>query len=268
MHSRFALTDAVKEWFQIHGKVVFTFAVFNILLIVFCVVYWGVELPMYPLNTSNPSTTWFTEDKSLIHRTNIFESLHSDLSDTVFKFRFMFFWIFFFTAYMIYILREINQTLTRVYNVIRLEPEVLTPVVRGINEMKRHMIEQCEGFEDLLRKIIRIMPEHPVDVRDAVYSFQDITEDLLTKIKKEIRLLRMDWANDQKVKEETVELSESSAEESELHVVPTITPKPKRGRKPNVSGTTSSSSASTRPLLNSTRLGSRRANEMIQQATQ
>ena len=228
MPSRLSVhTRAVKEWFQIHGKVVFTFAVFNVLLI------------------------------------------------AVFKFRFMFFWIFFFTAYMVYILREINQTLTRVSNVIRYEPEDLRHVVQGINAMKRHMVEQCEGFEDLLKKIIRIMPEHPVDVRDAVYSFQDVTEDLLSKIKEEIRMLRMDWANDQKVKEEMVELSASSAEasgveESEVPVVPTITPKPKRGRKPNTSGSSSTSSAITRPLLSSAsvRLCSRRANEMIQQATQ
>ena len=31
-----ALTDAVNEWFQIHGKVIFTFGVFNVPLIVFC----------------------------------------------------------------------------------------------------------------------------------------------------------------------------------------------------------------------------------------
>ena len=84
-------------------------------------------------------------------------------------------------------------------------------------------------------------------------------------------MLRIDSANDAEVKEEMVELSASSAEasgaeESEVPVVPTITPKPKRGRKPNVSGSTSSSAS--RPLLSSTRLGSRRANEMIQQATQ
>ena len=102
-----------------------------------------------------------------------------------------------------------------------------------------------------------------------------MTEDLLTKIKREIRMLRIDSANDGEVKEEMVELSVSSAEasgaeESEVPVVPTITPRQKRGRKPNVSGrsTTSSSSSTTRPLLSSTRLGSRRANEMIQQATQ
>lgn len=270
------LTDAVNAWFRIHGKVVFTFAVFNILLIVFCVVYWGVELPMYQSNTINPSATWFTEEnKSLLHRTNIFESLYSDLSDIVFKFRFMFFWIFLFTAYMVYILREINQTLTRVSNVIRYEPEDLTSVIRGVNAMKRHIVEQCEGFEDLLRKIIRIMPEHPVDVRDAVYSFQDMTEDLLTKIKKEIRMLRIDSVNHDEMKEETVELTTSSAEasgteDSELPTVPIITPKPKRGRKSNNSGSsyTSSCTAATRPLLSITRLGSRRANEMIQQATQ
>ena len=121
------------------------------------------------------------------------------------------------------------------------------------------------------------MPEHPIDIRDAVYSFQDMTEDLLTKIKREIRMLRIDSANDGEVKEEMVELSASSAEasgaeESEVPVVPTITPRQKRGRKPNVSGSSSSSSSNTssatRPLLSSTRLGSRRANEMIQQATQ
>lgn len=286
MPSRFfALTTAVKEWFQIHGKVVFTFAVFNILLIVFCVVYWGIGLPMYPLNTvDTTSTNWFTPPGS-----NMLDGFHTDLSNIVFKFYIMQLCIFSIALYMAYILREMYyaqlhsqrvvyeglEGLNRIFNLIRYEPEDLTHVVRGVQAIKHNVVEQCDVFEGLLQRIIRVMPEHPNDVRDAVYSFQDMTEDLLSKIKKEIRLLRMEWANEQKVKEETVELSASSgeasgAEESELHVVPTITPKPKRGRKSNISGiiTSSSSSTSTRPLLSSTRLGSRRANEMIQQATQ
>ena len=175
------------------------------------------------------------------------------------------------------VLREGVEDLNHIYNLINFEPEALTRVVQGVQAIKDNIDEKCDGFEDLLRKIIRIMPEHPIDIRDAVYSFQDMTEDLLTKIKREIRMLRIDSANDGEVKEEMVELSASSAEascaeESEVPVVPTITPRQKRGRKPNVSGSSSSSSSNTssatRPLLSSTRLGSRRANEMIQQATQ
>lgn len=309
MPSRFsALTTAVKEWFQIHGKVVFTFAVFNILLIVFCVVYWGVGLPMYPLNTLDITTTatpnWF-------HGSNVLDGFHADLSKIVSDFYIMQWCIFSLAVYMVYILRDMYyaqisalfqvyeeiersngilrdmyssqlqsqrlliegvEDLNRIYNLINFEPEALTRVVQGV---KDNIDEKCDGFEDLLRKIIRIMPEHPIDIRDAVYSFQDMTEDLLSKIKREIRMLRIDSANDGEVKEEMVELSASSAEasgaeESEVPVVPTITPRQKRGRKPNVSGSSSSSSSSstTRPLLSSTRLGSRRANEMIQQATQ
>ena len=221
----------------------------------------------------------------MFHGSNMLDGFHTDLSNVVFKFYIMHLCIFSIVVYMAYILREMYyaqlhsqrvvyeglEGLNRIFNLIRYEPEDLTHVVRGVQAIKHDVTEQCDVFVDLLQRIIRVMPEHPVDVRDAVYSFQDVTEDLLIKIEKEIRLLRMDWANDQKVKEETVELSASSseasgAEESEVPVVPTITPKPKRGRKPNVSGSTSSSA--TRPLLSSTRLGSRRANEMIQQATQ
>lgn len=311
----FALTTALTEWFQIHGKVVFTFGVFNVLLIVFCVVYWGIELPKYPLTPLNTADTtakrWFTMENSLLSITNMFDrlytdlsdialkfdGLHTDFSDIVFHFYFMQFWIFFFTAYMVYILRGINGTLkhtednirelnenfTSVFNFIRYEPEDLRQlvqgvqamkgdVVRGVQAMKDNVDEKCDGFEDLLKKIIRIMPEHPIDIRDALYSFQDMTEDLLTKIKKELRVLRMDLANDGEEKEEMVELSASSAEasgeeESEVPIVPTITPRPKRRRKPNTSTSSSSSSSSSTPLLGSTRLGSRRANEMIQ-ATQ
>jgi DNA-directed RNA polymerase subunit F len=306
-----ALTTAVNEWFQIHGKVVFTFAVFNILLIVFCVVYWGVGLPMYPLNTLDATTTatpnWF-------HGSNVLDGFHADLSKIVSDYYTMQWCIFSLALYMAYILRDMYyaqisalfqvyeetersngilrdmyssqlhshrvlregvEDLNHIYNLINFEPEALTRVVQGVQAIKDNIDEKCDGFEDLLRKIIRIMPEHPIDIRDAVYSFQDMTEDLLTKIKREIRMLRIDSANDGEVKEEMVELSVSSAEasgaeESEVPVVPTITPRQKRGRKPNVSGrsTTSSSSSTTRPLLSSTRLGSRRANEMIQQATQ
>jgi DNA-directed RNA polymerase subunit F len=303
-----ALTYAVKEWFQIHGKVVFTFAVFNILLIVFCVVYWGVGLPMYPLNTvdttSTASPNWF-------HGSNMLDGFNADLSKIISKFHTMQWYIFSLAVYMAYILRDMYYAqisalfqvyeetersnnilrdmyssqlqsqrllregvvdLNRIYNLIKYEPEALTRVVQGVQAIKDNIDEKCDGFEDLLKKIIRIMPEHPIDIRDAVYSFQDMTEDLLTKIKREIRMLRIDSANDGEVKEEMVELSASSseasgAEESEVPVVPTITPRQKRGRKPNVSGSTSSSSSSSTPLLSSTRLGSRRANEMIQQAT-
>lgn len=170
------------------------------------------------------------------------------------------------------------EGLNRIFNLIRYEPEDLTHVVRGVQSIKHDVVEQCHVFEGLLQRIIRVMPEHPTDVRDAVYSFQDMTEDLLSKIKREIRTLRFEYnASKPEEKEEMVELSASSAEasgaeESKVPVVPTITPKPKRGRKPNVSGSTStatsSSSSANRPLLSSTRLGSRRANEMIQQATQ
>ena len=125
---------------------------------------------------------------------------------------------------------------------------------------------------------MRIMPEHTTDVRDGVDALHDTIYDLLSKIKREIRTLRFEYnASKPEEKEEMVELSASSgeasgAEESKVPVVPTITPRQKRGRKPNVSGSSSSSASSTgasaRPSLSSTRLGSRRANEMIQQATQ
>ena len=273
-----ALTDALNEWFQIHGKVVFTFAVFNILLIVFCVVYWGVELPMYPLNTIHTITSWFTEEKTEFPGSNIL-GLYTDISHAVFKFNFMQLCILSVSIYMAYILREmyyvqldsqkvLYEGLNRILNFVRYEPQDLTRVVQGVQTIKNNLVERSEVFQGLLEKIVRIMPEHPTDVKDAVYSLQDVTEDLLSKIKREIRTLRLEYnASKPEEKEEMVELSVSSAEAPV--VPPTITPKLKRGRKSNISGTsTSCSSVATTPLLGSTRLGSRRANEMIQQATQ
>ena len=218
MPSRFsALTDAVKEWFQIHGKVVFTFAVFNILLIVFCVVYWGVELPVYPLKTVDTTTT---ATASWFHGSNVLDGFHADLSKIVSDYYTMQWCIFSLALYMAYILRdmyyaqisalfqvyeEIERSngilrdmyssqlqsqrvlreglgdLNRIYNLI--STDVLIPH-SNVQAIKDNIDEKCDGFEDLLRKIIRIMPEHPIDIRDAVYSFQDMTEDLLTKIKK------------------------------------------------------------------------------------
>ena len=134
------------------------------------------------------------------------------------------------------------------------------------------VVDKFHVFEDLLRKIIRMMPEHSTDMKYAVDAQRDTIYDLLSKIKKQLRMLRIEYKPEEK--EEMVELSTSSAEasgeeDSEVFVAPTITPRQKRGIKPNVSGSTtsSSSSSSARPPLSSTRLGSRRANEMIQQAT-
>lgn len=269
------LTDALSDWLQIHGKVVFTFAVFNVMLIVFCVVYWGIGLPMYPLNVENTTTTdtpnWFMLDKSMFLGSNMLDGFQKDFSNIVFNFYVMQWCIFFLAVYMAYILREMYyvqlhsqrvvheglEGLNRILNLIRYEPQALTYVIQGVQALKDNVNEKCDGFEDLLRKIIRIMPEHPIDIRDAVYSFQDMTEDLLTKIKREIRMLRIDSANNGEEKEEMVDLSGSS---TEAPVVPTITPKPKRGRKMN----TPSSASSSIPLLSSTRLSSRRANEMLQ----
>ena len=140
-------------------------------------------------------------------------------------------------------------------------------------QSQRVLREGLQNFEGLLQNVIRIV-QYPTDIVDKVDGLHDTLEDLLSKIK-QIRLLRMDWANDQKVKEETVELSASSAEDTTTeevsNEVPNISPQPKvRGRrkKSSTPSSSSSTSSSATPLLSSTRLGSRRANEMIQQATQ
>ena len=269
-----ALTDALKDWFQTHGKVVFTFGIFNVLLIVFCVVYWSIELPMYPSNAVDAVASWFTPT---LPESNIL-GLYGDITDAVFKFYLIQLCILSVGAYMVYILREMRymqlqsqrvaydeiECLRHILDIIRYVSNDLIHIVQGAQAMKDNVVERCEIFENLLEKVVGAIPEHSRDIRNTLYLLHDMTEDLLIEVKREIRTLIDIKYNSNDEKEETVELTASSAEASEAHVVPTITPKTKRVRKLNTSG----SSGSVRPLLSSTRLGSRRANDMIQQAMQ
>lgn len=261
--------DDFKEWFQQY----FTFAVINVLLIVFCVLYCSIELhTYYPFNDLRTTSTasWFTEEKFVFPGSNMLNGLQTDLSNIVFNFYVMQWCTFFLAVYMAYILREMYYVQLHSQRVVyeRLEcilnSEGFERILQDVKAVSDDVVDKCDVFEGLLKKIIRIMPEHPTDVKDAVYSLHDTTEDLLSKIKREIRTLRLEYnASKPEEKEEMVELSVSSTEVSEAPVVPpTITPKLKRGRKL----TTPSPDYSSTPLLSSTRLGSRRANEMIQKS--
>lgn len=233
---------------------------------------------MYPLKKVDTTTTatanWFTLPGS-----NMLDGFHADLSKIVSDYYTMQWCIFSLALYMAYILREMYyaqiSALFQVYEEIGRSNDILRDMYSSQLQSQRVLREGLQNFEGLLQNVIRIV-QYPSDIVDKVDGLHDTLEDLLSKIKREIRALRFEYnASKPYKKEETVELSASSAEDTTTeevsNEVPSISPQPKvRGRrkKSSTPSSSSSSSYSPTPLLSSTRLGSRRANEMIQQATQ
>lgn len=171
----------LEEWFRLHGKVVFVLASFNVLLIVFCVIYWGIDLPMYPLGHLGPSNQMYTSTEnhsvtflSIVGIFYIAYLLREIYYNQLHEQR------IFYSS-----IRELKECVAQVVTLLTNEPRELADALVAF---RRTTIDQCQSFARLLYKIKQ-------EVRTL--RLQDIDDDenreseILNKIYNEIRMLRI-----------------------------------------------------------------------------
>lgn len=214
-----SLVTALSDWFARHGKVVFVVATFDILLIVSCVVYWNMGLPMNPLQTAptinkSYSSSWFPS-------TNMFDSLNVELSGIVYKF------------YIIMTL-HLMGVLYILYSLLRIQhnQEMLLQKIYELGQrFIEHDVRQTSNMQTICRFVNRNQ-DHCNDVLDAISGLRTIHENeyrislnAMNKIKQEMRTMRFEYHNEEN---ETPTRGKNSIENTSVE---TITPVQKTRRR-------------------------------------
>ena len=205
------LISELEEWFRVHGKVVFAMASFNVLLIVFCVIYWGIDLPMYPLShlgdlnqiytsTENHSVTFL----SIVGIFYIAYLLREIYYNQLHEQRILY------TS-----IRELKECVMQVVTLLTDEPRELA---NSLVAFRRTTIDQCQSFAHLLYKIkqeVRLLRIQDIDNDENEHRNRNRENEILNKIYNEIRMLR--------IKQEPGAEDEEKEEESDVVVTqPTV----------------------------------------------
>ena len=170
-HNTENMITAICEWFERHGKVVFAVAAFDILLIVFCVIYWNMDLPMTPLRTT---VSWFPSITSSALTIELLNKCYNMVSLQML-----------FIVYIVYLLTTIqyNQKiiLQNISEVMTMFSEYKAIQNTNIQRMTNQHVDQNEALNEL-----RIISDNN----------RNTTLHVMNRIKQEVRTMRMEYRDD------------------------------------------------------------------------
>lgn len=186
-HRSFAL--ALSNWFERHGKVVFVLAAFDVLLIVFCVIYWEMDLPMNPLRRTSTPISYHIS--SWLPSMTMFTNVNAELSGLMYK------------IYVISVLHLLG-ILYIVYSLMRIQynqQHLLQKMVDFTRAFVDYKNTQSSNMQTICRFINRNQ-DHCNDVLDAISGLRTIHENeyrislnAMNKIKQEMRTMRFEYHN-------------------------------------------------------------------------
>jgi len=188
------LMTSLYEWFGIHGKVLFTVVVFDIFLIVFCAIYWNMNLPVNPLRTTSTieyvTTNWFPSS-------TMFDSLNAEVSTLIYKF-------YFIVIFHLVGLLLIAYSLMNIHINQRI---LLQNILDMINDFSQYKNVQQTNMQTIARLMTDVIRREPTtQVLNVVEDLRTICDNqnrssliLLNKIQQEVRTMRMEYHNDDQV---------------------------------------------------------------------
>lgn len=169
------MITAICEWFERHGKVIFVVAVFDILLIVFCVIYWNMELPVTPLRTT---ASWFPASTSSALTIELLNKYYNMVSLQLIA-----------IMYIVYLLTNIqyNQKI----------------ILQNISEVITMFSEYKEIQNTNMQRITNQQNNALDELRVISDNNRNTTLHVMNRIKQEVRIMRMEYHNEQQQQQDT-----------------------------------------------------------------